>query len=215
MITIVLADHQHMVRQGLRALLEAEADFSVVGEAEDGLQTIKLVERLNPDVLLLELMVPHVGGLEVTRQVSQRLPQTRIVILSIYANQAQVMEALRNGAAGYVLKGCNAEQLIVAVRTVAAGRHFLSAPLTEQAVEAYVQQARAAPQDIYESLTTREREILQLAAEGHTNAQIGERLSMSARTAEKHRANAMRKLGLHNQTELIRYALRRGILPPE
>jgi DNA-binding NarL/FixJ family response regulator len=215
MITIVLADHHHMVRQGLRALLEAEADLSVVGEAEDGLQTIKLVERLNPDVLLLELMMPHVGGLEVTRQVSQRLPRTRIVILSIYANQAQVMEALRNGAAGYVLKGCNAEQLIVAVRTVAAGRHFLSAPLTEQAVEAYVQQARDAPQDIYESLTTREREILQLAAEGHTNAQIGERLSISARTAEKHRANAMRKLGLHNQTELIRYALRRGILPPE
>jgi DNA-binding NarL/FixJ family response regulator len=214
MIKIVLADGHHMVRQGLRVLLEREEDFSVVGEADDGLKAISLVERLDPDVVLLDLMLPHICGLEVARQVSQRSTHTRIVILSFYAQQTYVREALRSGAAAYVLKGCTADQLVKAIRTVTAGRHFLSPPLTEQAVEAFVARARAEPADVYDTLTTREREILQLAAEGGTNAQMAERLSISARTVEKHRANAMRKLGLRNHTDLVRYALRRGLLPP-
>ncbi len=215
MTSIVLADDHHVVRQGLRALLEAEPDFRLIGEAGDGLETAQLVERLEPDVLIIDLMMPSLNGLEVTRQVSQRSPRTRIVILSMHANEAYVLEALRNGAAGYVLKDSSAADLVQAVREVMSGRRYLSPPLSERAIEAYLHKAQAAELDPYETLTTREREVLHLAAEGHSNAEIATRLSISPRTAETHRANMMRKLDLHTQTDLIRYALRRGILPIE
>jgi len=213
MITIVLADDHHVVRQGLRALLEGESEFSVVGEASEGLEVIKLVERLKPTILLLDLMMPGLNGLEVTRQVRQRWPETRVLILSMHANEAYVLEALRSGAAGYVLKDASAADLIQAVHEVAAGRRYLSPPLSERAIEAYVQRAEVASADDYETLSTREREVLQLAAEGRTNAEIAARLFISPRTVETHRANLMRKLGLHNQTELVRYAIQRGIIP--
>jgi two-component system response regulator NreC len=213
--TIVLADDHHVVRQGLRALLAAEPGFSVVAEAADGLTTADLVERLKPNVLVLDLMMPHLGGLEVARQVRRRSPQTRVVVLSIHANEAYVLEALRNGVAGSVLKESTAADLVQAVREAVAGRRYLSPPLSERAIELYVQKAQATLPDIYETLTSREREVLHLAAEGLSNADIAARLSITRRTAETHRARVMRKLGLRNQTELIRYALRRGILPME
>jgi DNA-binding NarL/FixJ family response regulator len=213
--TIVLADDHVVVRQGLRALLEAEPDFAIVAEAADGLEVADLVERLKADVLVLDLMLPGLNGLEVTRQVQQRWPQTRIVILSMYANEAYVLEALRNGAAAYVLKEASAADLVRAIREVMAGRRYLSPPLSESAIELYVQKAKAAPRDAYEALTTREREVLQLAAEGQSNPEIADRLGISARTVETHRANLMHKLDLRSQTDLVRYALRRGILPPE
>jgi two-component system response regulator NreC len=213
--TIVLADDHHIVRQGLRALLEAEPDFAVTGEAADGLVVAGLVERLKPDVLVLDLMMPGLNGLDVVRQVRQRSPQTRVIILSMHANEAYVLEALRNGVAGYVLKDSTASDLAQAVREAAAGRRYLSPPLSERAIEAYVHKADAAPLDLYETLSGREREVLHLAAEGYNNTEIAARLCISARTVETHRANVMRKLGLHSQTDLIRYALRRGILPME
>ena len=213
--TIVLADDHHVVRQGLRALLEAEPDFTVVGEAADGLEAVHLVERMQPNVLVLDLMLPGLSGLEVTRQVRQRSPQTRVVILSMHANEAYVVEALRNGAAAYVLKDASAAELVHAVREVAAGRHYLSPPLSERAIEFYRQKAQAATQDVYETLTTREREVLHLAAAGHSIAEIAARLGISPRTVETHRTNLMHKLGIHTQTNLVRYALRRGILPME
>ena len=215
MTTIVLADDHHIVRQGMRALLEAEPDFRLVGEAGDGLETVQLVERLRPDVLVLDLMMPGLNGLEVTRQVGKRSPQTRVVILSMHANEAYVLEALRNGAVGYVLKDASVTELVQAVREVTAGRRYLSPPLSERAIDAYVGRAKEATLDRYETLTDREREVLHLVAEGCTNAAIAARLSISPRTAETHRANMMRKLGLHTQTDLIRYALRRGIIPME
>jgi two-component system response regulator NreC len=213
--TIVLADDHHIVRQGLRALLEAEPDFAVTGEAADGLVAAGLVERLKPDVLVLDLMMPGLNGLDVVRQVRQRSPQTRVIILSMHANEAYVLEALRNGVVGYVLKDSTASDLAQAVREAAAGRRYLSPPLSERAIEAYVHKADAAPLDLYETLSGREREVLHLAAEGYNNTEIAARLCISARTVETHRANVMRKLGLHSQTDLIRYALRRGILPME
>lgn len=215
MTTIVLADDHRVVRQGLRALLEAEPGFSVVGEAGDGLETIHLVEQLKPDVLVLDLMMPGLNGLEVTRQLNKRLPHTRIVILSMYANEAYVLEALGNGASAYVLKDSSSADLVHAVREIAAGRRYLSPPLSDRAIEAYQEKARAAVLDKYETLTTREREVLQLSAEGHTSAEIAARLGISSRTAEAHRSNLMHKLGLHTQADLIRYALRRGIIPME
>lgn len=211
--TIVLADDHIVVRQGLRALLETEPDFRIVGEAGDGLETVHLVERLQPDVLVLDLMLPGLSGLEVTRLVRQGSPQTRVLILSMYADEAYVMRALKNGAAGYVLKDSSAADLVQAVREVAGGRRYLSPPLSERAIERYAQKAESGTEDSYEMLTTREREVLHLAAEGHTIAEIAARLGISPRTAETHRANLMHKLGIHTQTDLVRYALRRGIIP--
>lgn len=215
MITIVLADDHHIVRQGLRALLEAESDFSVVGEAGDGLEALRLADQLNPNVLVLDLMMPGLNGLEVARQMSKHAPQTRIVVLSMYSNEAYVLEALGNGASAYVLKDSSSADLVHAVREVAAGRRYLSPPLSDRAIEAYQEKAKAATLDKYETLTTREREVLQLAVEGHTSTEIAARLGISSRTAEAHRSNLMHKLGLHTQADLIRYALRRGIIPME
>ncbi len=214
-VKILLADDHPIVRQGLRALLEAERGFRIVGEAGDGLEVADLVERLKPDVLVLDLMMPGLNGLEVTRQVTQRSPRTHIVILSMQDNEAYVLEALRNGADGYVLKQSTSDELVRAVREVIAGRRYLSPPLSEHAIKAYMQKADSATLDRYETLTTREREVLHLVAGGCTNAEIAERLFISPRTVEVHRANMMHKLGLRTQTDLIRYALRRGILPME
>ncbi len=213
MTTLVLADDHHLVREGLRALLEAEPDMDVVGEAADGLGAVQLVERLRPDMIIVDLMMPDLNGLEVARHISQHIPETRIIILSMHANEAYVLEALRNGASAYILKDSRANDLITAVREVAAGRHYLSPPLSERAIDAYIEKSRSAALDPYETLTTREREILHLTARSYSASEIAARLSVSPRTVETHRANLMRKLDLHTQTDLIRYALRRGIIP--
>lgn len=212
-IRILLADDHNVVRKGLRALLEAEQDFQVVGEANDGLDALQQVGKLHPDILLLDLMMPGLNGLEVTRQVSQRHNGTKVIILSMHSNEAYVVEALRNGAWGYVLKQSSEEDLIDGIHQVAAGQRYLGPPLTELAVKMYFERARATQaENAYDQLTDREREVLQLAAEGYNNAEIGARLSISPRTVETHRMNLMVKLGLRTQTELVRYALRRGII---
>lgn len=213
MITIVLADDHQVVRQGLRALLKAEADFNVVGEAGDGLEALRLVEQLKPNVLVVDVMMPGLNGLEVSRQLNKHSPATHVVVLSMYSNEAYVLEALGNGASAYVLKDSSSADLVHAVREVAAGRRYLSPPLSDRAIEAYQEKAKAATLDKHETLTTREREVLQLSAEGHTSTEIAARLGISSRTAETHRSNLMHKLGLHTQADLIRYALRRGIIP--
>ena len=215
MITIVLADDHTIVRQGLRVLLEAEPDFSVVGESADGLEVAGLVERLHPDVLVLDIMMPGTSGLEVTWQVHESSPETRVIILSMHSNEAYVLAALRNGAAGYVLKDSSASDLLEAVREVSLGRRYLSPPLSEPALEKYLEKTRSAPVTIHDSLTSREREVLQLAAGGHTSSEIATLLAISPRTAEAHRANLMRKLGLRAQADLVRYALQQGIISVE
>jgi len=211
--SVVLADDHAIVRQGLRAVLEATAEFAVVGEVADGLQVAEVVDRLRPNVLVLDLMMPGLNGLEITRQVRKRCPQTRVVILSMHADEAYVLEALRNGAAGYVLKEASIPEVAQAVREVSAGRRYLSQPLSERAIESYAEKAQAAPLDLYETLTSREREVLQLCAEGYSSTEMAARLGISPRTADTHRANLMRKLGLQRQNDLVRYAVRRGILP--
>ena len=217
MLHIVMADDHPIVRKGLRALLEAEPDCEVIGEADDGPAALELVEQLKPDILVVDVMMPGLGGLEVTRQVSHRWPATRVIVLSMHANEPYVLEALHNGAAAYVLKTTSTHTLVEAVREVADGHRYLSPPLTERAIQVYTQAARQATQaiDRYDLLTTREREILQLAAEGLSNAEIGERLHISPRTAETHRANLLRKLDLNTQTELLKYALQRGLITGE
>jgi len=215
-IRILLADDHQVVREGFRALLQAEPDFEIVAETGDGLEAVRLAEHQKPHVLVVDLMMPGLNGLEVARQITQRLPRTHIVVLSMHANEAYVLEALKNGACAYVLKDASAAELVRAVREANVGRRYLSPPLSEPAIDNYIQRTRNSDSlDLYDTLTNREREVLQLGAEGHTNAEIAGRLFISPRTVETHRANVMHKLGLRSQTELVRYALQRGILPIE
>ncbi len=211
-ITIVLADDHTVVREGLGALLNAEPDFRVVGEANDGLEAVRLTERLQPSVLLVDLAMPGLVGLEVIRQVTKRFPEIHVIVLSMHATEDYVLEALRNGASGYILKESSVTEVVKGVRAVAAGRRFLSTSLPQPAIEICLERGKTGPLDLYETLTNREREVLQLAAEGHSSMEIGHRLFISPRTVEIHRQNAMRKLGLRNQGELIRYALKKGII---
>ncbi len=214
-VTIILADDHHIVRQGVKALLGSEPGFTVIGEASDGLKAVELTTRLKPGVLVVDLMMPGLNGLEVTRQVTKVSPNTKVIILSMYMNEPYVMEALRNGAYGYVLKESNITDLIHAVHEVASGRHYLGPPLSERAMEAYLEKTRDTSLDPYETLSTREREVLHLTTEGFSNAEIASKLFISPRTAETHRANMMRKLSLRTQTDLIKYALKKGIIPKE
>ena len=211
--TVVLADDHQLVREGLRLLLEGVPGLTVVGETSDGLQVADLVERLKPDVLVADLIMPGLGGLDVAREVTKRSPGTRIVILSMHSSDAFVLQALRNGASAYVLKSSSAADLVQAIHEVRAGRRYLSPPLSDKAIAAYVERAEAGEVDIYETLTTREREVLHLAAEGLSNPAIGDRLGISPRTAETHSAHVMRKLGLKGKADLITYALNRSLLP--
>jgi DNA-binding NarL/FixJ family response regulator len=214
-VTVVLADDHAVVRRGLQALLESEPDFSIVGLAADGLETLRLVEKLKPDVLVLDLMMPGLSGLEALRIIRERSPRTRVVILSIYSSVPFITQALQLGATGYVLKGCTEENLLRAIREAAVGRRFLSPPVTEIAIQAYVEQSKMGPFDPHDTLTARQREVLQMVVEGKTNTEIAERLHISPRTVENHRSALMQKLGVQNQTELIRYAIRRGLIPPD
>jgi DNA-binding NarL/FixJ family response regulator len=211
--TVVLADDHQVVREGLRLLLESQPGLTVVGETSDGLQVADLVDALKADVLVTDLIMPGLGGLDVAREVKRRSPRTRIVILSMHSSDAFVLQALRNGASAYVLKSSSAADLVQAIHEVLAGRRYLSPPLSDKAIAAYVKRAEDGEVDIYETLTTREREVLHLAAEGLSNPAIGDRLGISPRTAETHCAHVIRKLGLKGKTDLITYALHRNFVP--
>jgi len=215
MITVVLADDHPIVRQGLRTLLEDGGNCQVVGEASDGLTAIDLIVELHPDLAVLDVQLPDLDGLEVARRTREQVPGTRVIMLSMHGDEPYVLDALRNGAVGYVLKGSSTTDLLTAVDSVMRGQRYLSAALNERAVDAYTRLAVDAPRppDRYDLLTGREREVLQLAAQGLTNAEIGARLVISPRTAETHRANLQRKLGLQGQTDLVRYAMERGLFP--
>lgn len=201
-----------MVREGVRKLLEEQTSFRVIGESGDGLEAIAQVEKLKPEVLVVDIMLPGLNGLEVVRVVRQRSPQTRVIVLSMHASEAYVVEALRNGASGYVLKESSGIELIRAIQAVIEGTRYLSPSLAERALDAYIENMGQAINDPYDMLTERERQVLHLAAEGQSNAAIAERLSIGVRTVETHRSNLLHKLSLKNQHELVRYAIQRGIL---
>jgi two-component system, NarL family, response regulator NreC len=215
MPTIVLADDHNLVREGIRALLEKEPEFKVVGEANNGLVVADLVAQLQPDVLVVDLMMPGLPGTEVARQVTQRCPCTEVIVLSMHSDEVHVTQALANRANAYLLKESTTEELVEAIHAVLAGQQYLSVALSRRAIEAYIRMARENTTDPYSDLTSREREIFQLVVEGNTNLIIAEKLYISSRTVEVHRANIMRKLGLRSLPELIRYAFARGLLPPE
>lgn len=210
MITIALADDHNVMRQGLRSLLEAEPDFRVIGEAGDGREAIRLIGEFHPDVLVLDMVMPGMNGVEVIQQVRQF--KTSVVVLSMFGTEGYVHKAMRAGARAYVLKQATANELVHAIREVVEGRRYLSRALSERAIDAYVKETLDGSLDPFLALTSREREVLQKIADGGTSKQLALELSVSPRTIEFHRANIMRKLGLHSQQELLRYCLRTGIL---
>jgi len=209
-ITIVMADAEHAVREGLRCLLEREKDFEVVGEVADGLKAIRLVGRLRPSVLLVEVALPGLNGFDVIQRIRETSAATAILVVSRYADALRVATALHHGALGFVVKHATRAELCSAIRHVSAGKLYLSRPIVGSGLASRPRATR----DPYETLTAREREMLQLAAEGYSRVDMARRLGISSRTAETHRANALNKLGLRSRVEVIRYALDRGILVP-
>jgi DNA-binding NarL/FixJ family response regulator len=213
MTTAVIADDHEIVRRGLRSILESTGTCQVVAEASDGLLAAQLAEKHRPGILILDLNMPRLHGLEVLRQVRTSSPHTRVIVLSMHNDEPYVIEALRAGAMAYILKGSESLEIAKALTEVLAGRRFLSAPLSEWAINALLTKP-ADDADPLQSLTQRERMVVQLAAEGLNNAEIAERLFISPRTAETHRTNLLRKLGLQTQTDLVRFAIRKGMITP-
>ena len=211
MITIVIADDHEIVRRGLRSLLEADGTCRVVADVADGLSAVQTVDKLKPALLVLDLNMPRMHGLEVLKHVRTSSPNTRVIVLSMHNDEPYVIEALRAGAAAYLLKGSESQEIAQALKEVLAGRRYLSAPLSEWAINALTTRV-ADSSDPLGALSPREREVLQLAAEGYGNPEIAEKLFISPRTAETHRTNLMRKLGLQSQTDLVRFSIRRGII---
>jgi len=211
---IVLADDQNVVREAIKCLLEIQPDFEVVGETADGLSVVPLVDRLKPEVLIVDVAMPGLYGLEITRQVRERSPKTAVIVLSRYVNEWYVTEALRNGASGYVVKQAQPDELMRAVRMVVQGHRYLSSPLSPEDVQSWLLQAERLTGDSYEMLTAREREVLQLVVEGSGNKETAERLGISPKTVEVHRARIGSKLGIADLPGLVRYAIRRGIIKP-
>ena len=209
---VALADDHRLVRDGLRALLEADGRYEVVAEADDGLQVVQLVEKERPDVLLLDLMMPGLHGLDVIDQLAKRVPSTKVIVLTMHSDEAYVVRALRSGATGYVLKDAPGSELLHAIDEVSGGRRYLSSRLSQRAIELYLSSNQASDDDPYLTLTPREREVLHLAVEGSTASQIAQRLSISPRTVEVHRGNLMRKLGLRNIEQLVTFARSRGLI---
>jgi two-component system, NarL family, response regulator NreC len=215
MIKIVLADDHKVVLKGLKALLDSEADFRVVGEAEDGLETLNLVERLKPDILVLDLMMPGMNGLEVTSTLKKRGSKTGIVILSMQNCDAYISQAFGLGAKAYVLKEAPPEELITAIREVIAGRSYLCSALHKEVLNQQPARISEADNGPYLKLTPREKEILNLTVKGMSSKDIAVKLGLSTRTVDTHRTNLMQKLNVHSQAQLVRLAVQNGRLGAE
>src|SRR3954464_934473 len=213
MHTVILADDHDVVRRGIRSILEADGNFKALTEVADGLSAVQAVEKHKPNLLFLDLSLPRLHGLEALRQIRTASPQTKVLVLSMHNDEPYVIEALRGGAMAYILKGSESTEIARAVSEVLSGRRYLSAPLSERAITALT--SRTPDQsDPLNSLTPREREVLALAAEGMSMTEMAEKLFISPRTAETHRTNLMQKLGLQSQTDLVRFAIRRGLIQP-
>jgi two-component system response regulator NreC len=212
-IHILLADDHTILRAGLKMMLNAQPDMEVVGEASDGRQAITETQRLQPDIVLMDITMPEMNGIEATRHIKKLVPESRILILTMHEHDEYVFQALRAGASGYMLKEAADTELISALHIIQSGQFYLSPMAQSVLVGDYLQRVRTGEEkDSYSSLTEREREILKLIAEGYTNNQIAERLVISPKTVDTHRTHIMDKLNLHSRAELVKYAMRRGLL---
>ncbi len=212
-VRIVLADDHTVMRNGLRLLLERQPNLKVVGEAADGRQAVALSESANPDVVIMDIGMPNLNGIEAARQIVSHNPRTAIAILSMHSDESYVIRALKAGARAYLLKDSAEADLLAAVRALSEGKSFFSPAISRILVEDYMRQLeRHGAEDTYELLTNREREILQLLAEGRTNKEVDAMLNLSLYTVETHRTHILQKLNLHSVPELILYAVRKGII---
>jgi two-component system response regulator NreC len=212
-IRILLADDHTILRAGLKMMLNAQPDMEVIGEAQDGRQALHETQRLQPDVVLMDITMPDMNGIEATKQIKRAHPEVKILILTMHEHDEYIFQALRAGASGYMLKEAADTELITALHVVQSGQFYLSPAAQSVMVGDYLQRVRTGEEkDSYSSLTEREREILKLVAEGYTNNQIAERLVISPKTVDTHRTHIMDKLNLHSRAELVKYAMRRGLL---
>jgi two-component system response regulator NreC len=211
-IRVLLAEDHTIVRKGLRSILNGEADLEVIGEAEDGREAVRKVEQLLPDVVLMDITMPALNGLEATRQIKKRFPEVKVLILTMHSTEEYIFQILRAGASGYVLKQAAITELVSAIRAVYGGDSFLSPSISRKVIEEYVRKAETVAENSYDRLTDREREVLQLIAEGHSSSEIAELLHISVKTVRAHRAHLMDKLDMHGTAELTQYAIHKGVI---
>ena len=213
MTRVLLVDDHPLFREGVRALLSAEPDIEVVGEAADGKQAIELAGKLSPDIIVMDLVMPGMNGLQAARQLHDKFPDIKVLILSMYDDDEYVCQILKAGASGYVLKRAASDDLLRAIREVEKGGSALHPTVAAKLIKDYVRRAKSTEQrDSGSVLTARESEVLTLVAEGHTNQQIADMLGLGRKTVDTHRTNIMRKLDLHDVTALVKYALKRGLI---
>jgi two-component system response regulator NreC len=211
-VRILLADDHTILRDGIRSLLEDEPDMAVIGEAEDGRSAVKLACQLKPDVVLMDIAMPLLNGLEATRQIKHDCPQVKVLILTMHENEEYIRQVLASGAMGYILKDAAASELLDAIRAVQRGEAVLSPAITRLVIENYLRWGDLSKENPSNGLSPREREVLQLIAEGYSNKQIAEILCISIKTVQAHRMNLMSKLDLHDRADLIKYAIQRKII---
>lgn len=210
---IVLAEDHTIIREGLRSLLSAEAGFEVVGEAADGREAIECVVKLSPDIILMDLSMPRMDGMEAIRHIKKRCPDTKILVLTVHKNEEYILATFQAGADGYVLKYVSHAELVSAIRTVLRGEPYLSPAVSQVVLDGYLEgKSSPSPVSSWDMLTSREREILKLVAEGYKNREIADMLCISAKTAATHRANIMKKLDLHSASALTAYAMEKGLI---
>jgi DNA-binding NarL/FixJ family response regulator len=212
-IRIILADDHKIVRQGMRSLLESHPGFEVIGEASDGEEALKLIETLSPDIAFMDVMMPNLNGIEAAKIARQRGCKTKLIFLSMHANSTYAVRALQSGALAYLLKDSDFTEILQAIQNVMEGRRYLSAAIADEVFETLLH-VTVDNNDSLEVLSTREREILQLIAEGNTNIIIAEKLTLSVRTIEAHRAHIISKMRFNSHSDLVRYAIQQGLITP-
>lgn len=215
-VRIVIAEDHTILREGLRSLLSSEPNFEIVGEAEDGREAIKCVEKFRPDLILTDLSMPRMNGMEAIKEIKRQSPKTKVLVLTVHKAEEYILATFRAGANGYLLKDSTHAELVMAVKKVLSGKQYISPEISEKVIEGYLEGKKTLKtQTSWETLTQREREILKLIAEGYKNKEIAEDLCISVKTVEKHRANLMEKLDLHSIQALTTFAIEKGLVSHE